>query len=202
MRLKNHLGSILLGLQSQTVVNQRLTYALHKALRALGFPGVLALILLVLCATTWATTISGLQKQLLAIEGTSLEPAIEEELSEQQRAQQASELAAYRDTLPETAKPAILLGKIHGHAEQSGLRPTNTDFQIVTSDTREKPSQLASVVITVDAASSHETLIKFINTVLSELPNSALETISLKRGKLTDTTLETQVRFRFFLRTP
>lgn len=202
MSLKKQLESIFLGLQSQAVVNQRLTYMLNKVLRQLGLPGVFALALLVFCATTWVATISGLQNQLLAIEGENRPSTVEDGFSEQQRMQQAADLAAYRETLPETPKPAILLGQIHGYAEQSGLRPNNTEFQIVAGDIREKPSQLASVVVTLEATSGHETLIKFINTVLTEMPNSALEAISLKRGKLTDTVLETQVRLRFFVKTP
>lgn len=202
MSLKKQLESIFLGLQSQAVVNQRLTYMLNKVLRQLGLPGVLALALLVFCATTWVATISGLQNQLLAIEGENRPSTVEDGFSEQQSMQQAADLAAYREILSETPKPAILLGQIHGYAEQSGLRPNNTDFQIFTRDIREKPSQLASVVVTLEATSGYETLIKFINTVLTEMPNSALEEISLKRGKLTDTLLETQVRLRFFVKTP
>lgn len=178
---------------------KRLRYGAQAILARLGVPGVLGVGLVAFCAMIWGSAIVKLSAERAGIEAelqTAL-PATDLQRAEAQRA----ELAAYQAALPDKSQIATLIGQLHGHAEAAGVRLANTEFHPAGSETGTVPA-VPSFVLTLDTAAPHEATVKFVNAVLAQMPNTALEALTLKRGKLADTALETQLRFRLYVRMP
>ena len=177
---------------------KRLLYRAQSTLQHLGTPGVLGIGLIAFCATIWGTAILNQSAEKRAIE-EALHAITTPATDPQRTVWQQTELAAFYTALPNSTQLAILLGQLHTHAETVGIRFTHTEFYFV------EPAEAAvaavpAVIVTLDMNANHEQTVQFVNRVLAELPNAALEAITLKRNKLADTALDTQLRFRFFVR--
>lgn len=178
---------------------KRLRYGVQAILARLGIPGVVGLGLAAFCAMIWGSAIVKLWDGCAEIEAElqALPPAADQQRAEAQRA----ELAAFQAALPDKSQIAILIGQVHGHAEAGGIRLTNVEFHSAEPTASAAPA-LPAFVVTVDTTAPHEATVKFINNVLAQMPNTALEALTFKRGKLADTALETQLRFRLYVRAP
>lgn len=177
---------------------KHLLYRAQSMLQYLGPPGVLGIGLIAFCTMIWGTAILNQSTERKAIE-EALHAITTPVVDPQRTVRQQTELAAFYAALPNKSQLAILVGQLHTHAETVGIRFTHTDFHVAEPD-KDAVAAVPAVIVTLDMNANHEQTVQFVNRVLAELPNAALEAIALKRNKLADTTLETQLRFRFFVR--
>lgn len=176
-----------------------LRYGLQSVLARLGVPGILGVGLLVFCAMIWGSALWKLTKEQAEIEAELRTPMPLEDRSRIDDLQ--AQLTAFQAVLPEKSQIAALVGQIHAYADASSVRLSSTEFHLA-EPTLSSASAMPAFVVTLDTTASHEASVKFINSVLAQMPNIALEGLAVKRTKLADSVLETQLRFRLFVRTP
>lgn len=176
---------------------KRFIYQAQRFALRLGKTGISALALVVCSATVWITSIAPLYHQQTP--GNETSDSIP--LSQGDAAHKKSvALSAFHELIPDKPKPASIVGKLHEIAEKSGLRLKDIDLQ--TTKQNDLRRELPGITVTLDCSANHETIIKFINAVLLEMPFAALESLVFKRANVTDPLVDTQLRFRMSSKAP
>jgi hypothetical protein len=165
----------------------------------LGPVGVGAIGSLGVCLAVWGTAIVDLQKRTDLLNAQRLSEAKVSEPDLNQSQEQVAELAVFHDVLTDQSRLAILIGQLHGLAEGIGLRLSASEFAL-PNNSDVTTSVMPTIIVTLESNASHDAIIKFVNLVLTNMPNAALDSISMKRAKLVDSVWETKLRFRFYVK--
>lgn len=195
------MNSELISQATRTAVSfdwrKRLRFHAHHLLWHLGIPGVIGIGLAAFSIMIWLSAIMPLFAQRASIEATLDSRSQHLPSSDTQARQEA--LSAYLAAMPKSSQIASQLGQLHSHAEASNIRLTDTEYQ-EEENGAESLGPLSSFIVTLKAAASPDATISFINHVLTAMPNSALDALTVERAGSDEVSTKILLRFRLYMR--
>ncbi len=167
-----------------------------RSARAAGLPGVLG-ITLALAALSF--DLSG--NQALEAEADALHQqtrATERRLRQPARMEPSARarLEAFNAAFPEAGSLPELLGRLHGHALARGVQLDKADYRSAA----DPQSPLERISLELPARGAYVLLRAWLDDVLAEMPEVALEHLSLRRPAMDATELEARVRLVILVR--
>ena len=109
-----------------------------------------------------------------------------------------AQLDAFLQRIPEDAALPELLVRLHGHAQARGLRTDKADYR----SSRLPGSPLEQVSLDLPLKGSYPSLRAWLGDLQAEMPELAIDSLSLRRARIGDSELEARVRIVIYLRRP
>ena len=107
-----------------------------------------------------------------------------------------SRLAAFHAGFPAAAALPELLVRVHGHALARGVEVDKAEYRTAA----DAASPLERITLELPARGAYAALREWITDVLAEMPEVAVEHLSLQRPAIDGPALEARVRFVIFVR--
>jgi Tfp pilus assembly protein PilO len=173
------------------------TWLLRRWRRAIGWPGLAGVALLVLAAVVYVglglperLEAEGVKQQVAAARTRAATPA----RSERQGAE--ARLAAFYNEFPARGTAPTWLQKVYAAGEQFSLGLEKAEYR----QTLDRNSRLLQYEISLPVRGSYVQIREFIRTVLAEIPTIALRDFQIQRANIGEPTVEAQIRFILYLR--
>jgi len=173
---------------------------LRFALVAVGWPGVVGLVLLVVGAVGQFVLVP--QQQAVAANARSeAERSHEDYLriaggGKNGRDDTAATLARFRELLTPEKQADEAMETIQRDAQKNGLAPAGTEYKWQ----RQPSAKLAEVRIVMPLKAGYAPLRAFVRDVLTDVPGLALEQFDLQRDNIGATVVDARLRFSLFLK--
>ncbi|WP_374485576.1 GspMb/PilO family protein [Zoogloea sp.] len=167
-----------------------------RAFRRAGWAGVLGFALLV-CALSF--DYSGNHALEAEVESLGQEAqALARRLHQPARPQASARqrLEAFYAGFPVGTTLPDLLVRLHGHAQARGVALERADYRTAA----EAGTPLERVTLDLPARGSYPVLRAWLDDLVAEMPELALESVSLRRERIDEPQLEARVQLAFFLR--
>lgn len=167
-----------------------------RAFRRAGWAGVLGFALLV-CALSF--DYSGNHALEAEVESLGQEAqALARRLHHPARPQASARqrLEAFYAGFPVGTTLPDLLVRLHGHAQARGVALERADYRTAA----EAGTPLERVSLDLPARGSYPVLRAWLDDLVAEMPELALESVSLRRERIDEPQLEARVQLAFFLR--
>lgn len=172
-------------------------WLLRRARRALGWPGLAGLALLILATLFYfgvnlpeRLQAAGLRQQVAAAKTRAATPAAAGEASAEAR------LAAFYNEFPVRQTLPGWLEKIYAAGNGAALALERADYRL----NPDRNSRLLRYEVDLPVRGSYVQIREFIRTVLAEVPTLALRDLQLQRSTIGDPTVEARIRFILYLR--
>jgi len=155
----------------------------------LGIAGVLAIGVLLFCATFYFSTLVPAQRDLAerrsAAAGAS-RPVI---------AVQGNELMQLHERFPPLESLTAQVERLHRIGRNSGLQLQQADYRLEVP-----PAGLVAYRVSLPVRGEYKALRTFVGAVLKEMPVAAVERVRFERKKPGDAQLEAQIQLTLFFR--
>jgi hypothetical protein len=177
---------------------QRILWQSRLIANAIGWPGGVAIGLVLICSGVGFAYIKPLQSHLMAIQQEANTLRIQSKrtrLSEQSSSNPAQQLASFYRFFPQQDSVAGSLGKLYGAASVQNLNLDLGEYHLV----HERDSKLTRYEIVLPVKGGYVQIRKFIAQVLADIPNLALNGMTFTRQKIDDPLLEAQLQFTLYL---
>lgn len=171
----------------------------HLALwrRHLGWPGLAGAALLAVALLFYAAVVipdhlkaSDLQQQVTTMTAAAKAGSVPTSLSPEAR------LATFYQTFPERSTATSWLEKIYAAGTQAALVLDKAEYRL----TPERDARLVRYEVNLPVHGSYVQIRQFIRAVLAEIPFAALNDIQIRRGAISDATVEARIRFNLYFR--
>ena len=184
---------------SAVSLKNRLQWQYRHRLNVLGWPGVVAIALLVAAPVFYFSTIRTMQQRLeTAQRGVSL---AEERILNNSKAARSGpispqeQLVEFYKFFPSEKKSPLWLEKMVTVAEESGLELEEGEYKV----TQDKVGQLLRYKITLPVQGKYRQVRKFLASLPAEIPPMALETVQFERKDITDTSVQVKIRLVLYM---
>ena len=174
---------------------RKLAASLNRGLAAVGHTGIVGIGLLIFCAGFYTSWIAPRHDEIRVLEARIA------------RLQQASgaPAAVQRDRGPLTEfygffPPAESIPKaldvLFAVAQRNGLEIVKSDYRLVAS----ADPNITTYQVRFPLKGTYVQVRKFVAATLQELPFASLDELRLEKKRVEDVTVDSQIRFTFFLR--
>jgi Tfp pilus assembly protein PilO len=172
---------------------------LSQRLSQIGSPGWIGLLMLVVTAGLWFGLVLPGEDNLVSVahkvhlqkarQGNQRTLGQNVELSKEEL------LDLFYHHFPAPAKVPDILKGIYEAASKNGLSVDTADYGITATDS----DRLARYRAAMPIKGSYKQIMGFMNQVLKDAPNTALESVSFKRDKVDDAVIEAKLVFLIFV---
>ncbi|MGE5493183.1 MAG: type 4a pilus biogenesis protein PilO [Actinomycetota bacterium] len=170
---------------------------LRRWRRAIGWPGLAGIALLVLAAVVYVglslpehLQLAGVQQQVAAARARAASPA------NTQRQGAEAQVAAFYNAFPSRDTAPAWLQKIYAAGDQFSLSLDRAEYK----QTLDRNSRLFNYEVNLPVKGSYVQIREFIRTVLTEIPTLALREVQIRRPNIAEPTVDAQIRFILYLR--
>jgi hypothetical protein len=168
---------------------------LRRSLEQLGLPGVAGLGLLAFCGMFYFSTLLPEQNVVNSLQ-RELDVAQASPASNQKVQQPADQLKMFYEFFPLAATaPDTLLAKLHEEASANGVTLDQGEYRVE----RNEGDRLVRYGVVLPIRGEYLSIRQFLSQSLVEVPYASLDKVEFQRQKITDATLDAQVRMTFFL---
>lgn len=174
-----------------TPILQKLAWYTRRTTEKIGIPGVTGLGLLVFGALYSVFVVMPLSK---AVRTPDSGAAIPQDRSTLQLTPD-KQLTAFYQTFPKMQGAADALEKLHDTAMVQGITLEQGEYHLLRNGT----DKLARYEIVLPIKSDYLHLRKFLSQALQDMPYLALDGVEFQRQKISDATLDVQVKMTLFL---
>jgi hypothetical protein len=166
----------------------------RRSLERLGLFGVVGLGILAFCGMYLFSTIlpERNESRVLQREFDELKAFKGSNRKEQLPAYQ---LQSFYETFPSVNTAADVFARLHREAKADGVDLDQGDYRLV----RNEGSRLVRYGVTLPIKGDYMRMRKFLSKALADIPNISLDSVEFQRQKISDTTLEAQVKMTLFL---
>lgn len=165
-----------------------------------GWPGVLGLVLLGIAIAVQTLVVPAVQAQTTALLAAqeALRQRVQKPPDKQDSA--AAQQAAFLASLPAggTNAGSDTVKAIHRIAAAHGVRLATGEYRMV----REGSDPFQRYQITLPASASYPHLRAWVAQMMNEIPNLALDELSLRRADVGAENIEARMRFTLFMKAP
>jgi Tfp pilus assembly protein PilO len=186
--------------QSQQVAFPvRLNWMVRRWLPSLGWPGMLAIALLVMLVPFYFSAIHTAQTRLTTAQHESV--TVREKILQANQVITAhqgtvdEQLAEYYRAFPNELESPEWLGKMAQIAEKAGLKLNEGEYKT----SKDKVGRLMHFQITLPVTGSYPQIREFIANVPVEMPIMALENVQLERKTVSDAVVNAKIVFGLYL---
>lgn len=164
----------------------------------LGWPGIVAISLSVMCIPLYFSMIAPMQERLNLLKRA--DSALSERSASSNNnhhgvSNPVDELEEfYRHFPPEQNSPRWL-GKMAEIATKNGINLNHGEYNV----TQDKVGRLVRFKITLPVQARYTQIRKFLSTLNSEIPNMALENVQFQRKDVLDTDVQVKIRLQLYM---
>jgi hypothetical protein len=178
-------------------LNAKFRWVLQASIDSLGWPGVAGLGLLAFCLVVYLSALLPAQHRLA--EMLAQAGSLREQLAKSKTMQMAipapeARLTDFYHFFPAHVATPDQLEKLYAAAEASGIALEQGDYRPVSG----KSDKLERYQITLPVRGSYTQIRKFIGRLLADLPAASLDGVSFQRQKISDTQVESQIKFTLY----
>lgn len=170
----------------------------QRGLGKLGWMGLVAIVLLVVCLAFYVSVIRPLQARVQASEqgATSARQAMESGINAQRAEQTPSEqLATFYRFFPGEKRSPLWLEKMVTVAEKNGLSLNQGEYKVA----QDKAGKLMRYKITLPVQGSYPQIRKFLLSLGTEIPAMALENVQFDRQHVADASVQAEIKLILYL---
>ncbi len=106
-----------------------------------------------------------------------------------------NQLLTFYESFPNVNTAADVFAWLHREAKADGIDLDQGDYRLV----RNKGSKLVRYGVMLPIKGDYMRMRKFLSRALADIPNISLDSVEFHRQKISDTTLEAQVKMTLFL---
>jgi Tfp pilus assembly protein PilO len=170
----------------------------NRIMPRLGWPGVLAIVLLVVSISLYFSTISPMQDELEALKQSM--DALRNPSSRQAKidlsGSQTEQLAEFYRFFPPEKDSPKWLGMMMEIAVRNGITLNHGDYAVV----RDAAGQLRRFRITLPVQGTYPQIRKYLATLIADIPSMSLENVQFERKGIEDTDLKANIKLVLYLR--
>jgi hypothetical protein len=174
-----------------------LLWSVRRQVSAMGWPGVVGLVLIAFSLAFTASTIVPLQTRISESKADveSLRAKLQASPAATGATGSGDPLSNFYAFFPPLGTSPDWLQRIFGLAEAQGLRLEAGEYKLK----REKDFKLARYEVTLPVRGGYPQIREFVSQVLTDVPASSLDELSLRREDPTSATVEARIRLTLFL---
>jgi hypothetical protein len=171
----------------------------RRTVGALGWPGMVALVLVGLSAAFGALLLQPRQERVLSLQrdATMLRLQSKAQPTTQKALNPAGQLAEFYRFFPGSDTIADGMSALYNAAAQQNLNLEQAEYRL----SHDRDGKLSRYEVVLPVKGGYLPLRKFIAQALADLPNLSLDGITFSRQKIGDTIVDAQLRFTFYLGT-
>lgn len=172
-------------------------WSLRRQIAAMGWPGVGGMVLIALSLAFAASAILPLETRIreLKADVELLRAKLQAAPATAASAGSGDPLANFYAFFPPLGSTPEWLQRIFGLAEAQGLRLEAGEYKL----RREKDFKLARYELTLPVRGSYPQIREFVSQVLTEVPASSLDELSLRREDPASSSVEARIRLTLHL---
>lgn len=178
---------------------RQLRWTARYWLRRMGWPGALAIGLLVMCAALYFSAIRPAQARLHAAQHSvavlRAEAAPDGKSFNSSKLSTQDQLAEFYGKFPVEWQSPQWLAKLVALAQSSGLSLNDGEYK----PTRDKQGKLVRYQMALQAQGTYPQIRKFLTDLPGALPIVALENVQFERQKVGDPTVEAKIKLVLYL---
>ncbi len=170
----------------------------RRLMPMLGWPGIVAISILVICPTFYFSTIRPMQDRLnmsQRVADSLREQAMNGGAAHKSATTPSEELEEFYKYFPSEKKSARVLGKLVEVAQKNGLSLNHGEYIV----TRDKVGQLIRFKITLPVQGTYKQIRNFLSSVNTEIPNIALENVQFERKEILDADVQVKIRLLLYM---
>lgn len=172
-------------------------WQLRRWRRALGWPGLAGIALLVLAVLVFAgldlperLRLEGVKDQVAAARSRATAP------TRSGREGAEAQVVAFYNAFPSRNTAPAWLQKIYAAGNQFSLNLERGEYR----QTLDRNSRLLNYEINLPVRGSYVQVREFVRTALAEVPTLALRDLQIRRANIGEPTVDAQIRFVLYLR--
>lgn len=169
-----------------------------RAIRRLGLLGGLGIGIAIIGLIAYYSAILPQKREVQALKNETEKLKSNTEASKLARINSPStqtQLARFYQRFPSTTAAPDLLDKIYATAKTHGLSLEQGDYRWVHED----QDKLMRFEVVLPVKGSYIQVRKFVNQLMLDLPNLAVDDISFQRQRVGDAVVQSQIKFSLFL---
>lgn len=175
---------------------KQLTWHVRRTLEQLGLPGVAGLGLLVFCAMFYVSAVVPVGKEVRLLQaGQVAAQAHARSAAEVKRQDPAAQLDSFYKTFPDVKDAPDALERLHDAAVLQGVELEQGEYHLV----RNESDKLVRYEIVLPIKGDYMRVRKFLAQALVDMPYVALDGVEFQRQKISDTSVDAQVKMTLFL---
>jgi len=180
-------------------IAEQLNWRVNRLLPLLGWPGILAIGLLVMCVPFYFSTIRPLQASFgslqLSVNSNRVQsstPAAVDHSSDTP----GEQLAEFYKFFPSEKTSPHWFGLMVDVANQKGLALNHGEYAVV----RDSVGQLRRFKITLPVQGTYPQIRQYLTALIEAIPSMSLENVQFERKDITDTDLQAKIKLVLYLR--
>ncbi len=177
---------------------RRLSWHIKHEIVAFGWPGMLAIGLLVLCGALHFLMLQPAQNHIAALQQdiANLQNQTKNQpFPKAKELNQVEQLAEFYRFFPPEKATSESMAKLYNVAAQQNLNLDQGEYSLV----HEKSGKLIRYDIVLPLKASYVQIRKFIAQALQAIPSLSLNSISFNRQKIDETMVDAQLKFSLYL---
>jgi hypothetical protein len=164
----------------------------------LGWPGIIAISLSVMCIPLYFSMIAPMQERLNLLK--RVDSALNERSASSNNIHHGAsnpvdELEEFYLHFPPEQNSPRWLGKMAEIATKNGINLNHGEYNV----TQDKVGRLVRFKITLPVQARYTQIRKFLSTLNSEIPNMALENVQFQRKDVLDTDVQVKIRLQLYM---
>ncbi len=170
----------------------------RRLLPMLGWPGIIAISMIVMCLPFYFSSVRPMQdrlQELQSIDDSSREQTVDGVNKYRGINTPSEELDEFYKHFPPEKSSPHWLGKLVEVAERNGLSLNHGQYVV----TRDKVGQLRRFKITLPVQGKYTQIRKFLNSLSYEIPNMALENVQFQRKDVLDTDVQVKIKLLLYM---
>ncbi len=179
--------------------NERLRWKTNRLLPLLGWPGILAIGLLVMCLPFYFSTIRPMQVSLEAMQeelNSSREHSLNREAIDHSLDTPGEQLAEFYKFFPPEKTSPHWLGLMVEIANKKGLALNHGEYTMVSDSV----GQLRRFKITLPVEGTYPQIRQYLASLIEAVPSMSLENVQFERKEISDTDLQAKIKLVLYLR--
>jgi Tfp pilus assembly protein PilO len=170
----------------------------RRILPMLGWPGIVAISILVMCPPLYLSAIRPLQErinQYQSVENALHDQAMNGGKNYSEATTPSEELDEFYKHFPSETESPHWLGKMVEVADKHGLNLNHGEY----TTTRDKAGQLIRFKITLPVQGKYMQIRKFLGALNTEIPMMALDNVQFERKDVLDTDVQVKIRLWLYM---
>ncbi|MBI3902532.1 MAG: hypothetical protein HY306_06260 [Nitrosomonadales bacterium] len=179
-------------------LQERLRWNANRLLPLMGWPGMVAIGLAVMCALFYFSTLRPMQSSLerLKLSVSSMQSSAMQSKVDHSADTPSEQLAEFYKFLPPEKDSPHWLGLMAEIANENGLALNHGEYAVV----RESAGPMRQLKITLPVQGTYPQIREYLEDLTLEIPGMSLENVQFEREDIVDTVLQAKIKLILYLR--
>jgi hypothetical protein len=176
------------------ITSKHIVWYLRRSLERLGLLGVAGLGIFAFCGMYFVSTLMAEQKEVKLLQ-RELDALQASHAANKNEPQQGDQLKIFYESFPNINTAPDALARIHKEALVNGVVLDQGEYSLV----RNEGDRMVRYGVILPIKGDYIHIRKFLSQTLADMHYVSLDSVEFQRQKISDTTLDAQVKMTFFL---